>query len=336
MMQRGLVGVLGALCVGGCGGGSGMQITPPPVATVPTPTPTPTPAPTLTPISQEAAPPALPPVVSGTLIDAIKTNADFRTGSTEVIDDAIAGTVSSRNKAYDLPTSIRVYFDATAGKYIVSNIIGTAHRFPDGYSFYGGPGLTTYGQNATDGGRRLNILTPMVNNPKIALTYTSYGVWQFDSSDRRDIDPQINDYHFFYFGVPTSVDAMPRTGVASYSGLAEGVLFDLKTENTSYRLDGTMTLSADFAAATLNTQLALKGTNTSNGLLITIPNLSGVATIGAGTNAFRGELTSTDASLAGSVQGAFFGPAAQEVGYSFAVNDPGLSRIGGGVAVGKR
>jgi hypothetical protein len=38
----------------------------------------------------------------------------------------------------------------------------------------------------------------------------------------------------------------------------------------------------------------------------------------------------------GSVQGTFFGPAAEEVGYSFGINSPDLTRIGGGAAVGKR
>ncbi|QJU56839.1 hypothetical protein HL653_02680 [Sphingomonas sp. AP4-R1] len=275
----------------------------------------------------------MPAITSGTLIDAVKGNADFRTGSTEVSYDVSAQTVQSRNKAYGSSGSIRVYFEATSGKYIVSNIIGTAHRFPDGYSSGGNPGLTSYGQNAVDGTRRLNILTPSATNPKLALTYTSYGVWQFDSSDRSNIDPQINDYHFFYFGIPTPADAMPRTGSASYSGLAQGILFD---PTATYALDGTMTLNADFAAATVNTGLSLRGTNTSNGLLIIIPAISGTATIGAGTNGFRGELTSADNSLVGSVQGAFFGPAAQEVGLSFGINSPDLTRIGGGAAVGKR
>ncbi|SFP89672.1 hypothetical protein SAMN04488241_11068 [Sphingomonas rubra] len=272
-------------------------------------------------------------MTTGTLIDAVKTNADFRTGSIEVSDNTRTGELTSANRRYDSPNSIRVYFDAKEGKYIVSNIIGTAHRFPDGYSFYGGEGLTTYGQNAADGVRRLNLLTPVANNPRIALTYTSYGVWQFDSSDRSNIDPQINNYHFFYFGIPTPADAVPRTGSAGYAGLAQGVLFD---SQGTYALDGTMTLNADFAAATLTTALNLRGTNTSNGLLIVIPAVSGTATIGAGANSFRGEVSTADNSFVGSVLGSFFGPTAQEVGYSFGINSPDLTRIGGGVAVGKR
>lgn len=330
-----------ALALSGCGGSGAdtVQSTPPPpVAVAPTPapapapTPAPTPAPGKTPISQEAAPPTLPPVTSGTLVDALKTSADFRTGSTEVIYDVGAQTVQSRNKAYGSSTSIRVYFDAASGKYIVSNIIGTAHRFPEGYNSSSGPPFASYGQNAIDGVRRLSILTPSPQNSKIALTYTSYGVWQFDSSDRSNIDPQINDNHFFYFGIPTPVDGMPRTGSGDYTGVAQGVLFD---PQSIYNLDGSMTLGANFATGAIGTTLTLRGTNTTNGLLIIVPVLNGTATIGAGTNSFLGMLTTTDNSLAGSLQGAFFGPTAQEVGYSFAINSPDLSRVGGGVAVGK-
>ena len=97
-----------------------------------------------------------------------------------------------------------------------------------------------------------------------------------------------------------------------------------------------ITLGANFATGAIGTTLTLSGTNTTNGLLITIPVLNGTAAIGAGTNSFLGTLTTTDNSFVGSLQGAFFGPTAQEIGYSFAINSPDLTRVGGGVAVGKR
>jgi hypothetical protein len=328
-MSRAIGCAIIALALSGCGdsGGGNVQSAPsPPVAVAPTPPPS------KTPISQEAAPPTLPPVTTGTLVDALVTNADFRTGSTEVIYDVTAQTVQSRNKAYAAPSSIRVYFDSATGKYIVSNIIGTAHRFPDGFNTDSGLPFTSYGQNATDGVRRLSILTPSAQNPKIVLTYTSFGVWQFDSSDRGNIDPQINDYHFFYFGIPTPADGMPRTGTGDYTGVAQGVLFD---PQATYSLDGSMTFGANFATGSIGTTLTLTGTSTTNGLL-TIPVLNGTAAIGASMTSFLGTLTTADNSFVGSLQGAFFGPTAQEVGYSFAINSPDLTRVGGGVAVGKR
>jgi hypothetical protein len=275
----------------------------------------------------------LPSITSGTLVDALKSDADFRTGSTGVTYDVAAQLITSRNKAYDSPTSIRVYYEAATGNYIVSNIVGTAHRFPPGYQWTPGPPFTDYGQTALDGLRRLSVLTPSDTNSTLALTYTSFGYWHFDSSHHDKIDPQIDDYHFFYFGIPTPADNLPRTGSASYSGLAQGVLFDPRA---TYMLDGTMTLDANFAASSIDTTLTLRGTNPSTSLLIIVPPLNGTAAIGAGTNAFRGELTTSDNSFVGSVQGAFFGPAAEEVGYSFGINSPDLTRIGGGVAVGKR
>ena len=327
-MVRAFGCVISALVLSSCGG-SVQSTPPPPVGSAPAPTP----PPGKTPISQQTAPPTLPAVTTGTLVDALSTSADFRTGSTEVIYDVAAQTVQSRNKAYSSTGSIRVYFDAPSEKYIVSNIIGTAHRFPDGYNSASGPPFAAYGQNATDGVRRLSILTPSPLNSKIALTYTSYGVWQFDSSDRSNIDPQINDNHYFYFGIPTPADGMPRTGSGNYTGVAQGVLFDPRA---IYNLDGSMTLGANFATGAIGTTLTLSGTNTTNGLLIIIPVLNGTAAIGAGTNSFLGTLTTIGNSFVGSLQGAFFGPTAQEIGYSFAINSPDLTRVGGGVAVGKR
>jgi hypothetical protein len=326
-MDRALTCSMVALALSACGGDN-VQSTPPPVVVAPAPPPL-----AKTPISQGLPPPTLPPVTTGTVVDALKTSADFRTGSTEVIFDVAAQTVQSRNKAYDAPGSIRIYFDAPSGKYIVSNIVGTAHRFPDGFTTDSGPPFTSYGQNSVDGVRRLSVLTPSASNSKISLSYTSFGVWQFDSADRTDIDPQINDFHFFYFGIPTPVSDLPRTGTGTYTGVAQGILFD---PQAIYALDGSMSLSADFAAGSLGTTLALNGTSTTNGLRITIPTLTGAATISADKNSFVGALTTADNSFVGSLQGAFFGPAAQEVGYSFAINSPDLTRVGGGVAVGKR
>lgn len=312
-----------AACGGGGGGGPSAISTPPPVL-VPNPK---------TPISVEAAPPALPPITTGTLRAALSGNADFRTGSTEIIDSIDSSTVSSRNKAYDSSTSIRIYYDATTDNYIVSNILGTVHRFPDGYSSGTRETYRAYGQNAVDGTRLLRVLTPSPTNPKIALTYMSYGVWQFDSSDRSNIDPQVNDFHFFYFGIPTAVDAMPRTGTAHYIGVAEGVLFD---QARVFDLNGTASLDANFAGGSVATSLALGGTDRSNGLLIALPNIQGIASIGAGANAFVGTLNTADNSYVGSIQGAFFGPHAEETGFSFAINSPDLIKIGGGVAALKQ
>jgi hypothetical protein len=239
----------------------------------------------------------------------------------------------SRNKAYGGPSSIRIYYDAAADTYIVSNILGTAHRFPEGYS--SGPRDTyrAYGQNAVDGTRDLRILTPSPTNPKIALTYTSYGAWHFNSSDRSNIDPQVNDFHFFYFGIPTAVDAVPRTGLAHYAGVAEGVLFD---RTRVVDLTGTASLDANFASSAISTTLILGGMDRSTGLLTVYPDFQGSANIGAGENSFIGTITTTDNSYVGSIQGAFFGPHAEEVGFSFGINSPDLTKIGGGVAVGKQ
>src|SRR5690606_33023627 len=103
-----------------------------------------------------------------------------------------------------------------------------------------------------------------------------------------------------------------------------------------YLLTGTVVLDADFGSGSIATALSLSGTARSGSTTLVLPAIQGTAAIGAGSNTFLGTLTTTDNSFEGSVQGAFFGPSAQEFGYSFGINSPDKTRIGGGVAVGKQ
>ena len=237
----------------------------------------------------------------------------------------------TRNRSYDASTSLRLFYNAGNDTYTVSNVDGSPFTFDRSFETGTDGTYRDFGRNLTDGGRRLHLLVPGPSNPTIQLTYTSYGAWDFDP---RESSGQLGyDRHFFYFGIPTNASAIPTTGSGSYSGIAEGILFD---PDSTYRLRGTTTLVANFALATIATTLSLTA---SGGSVLPLPfqldPLNGTASIVSGTSRFDGTLTTASNSFVGSFRGSFFGPQANEFGYSFAINSPDLTRLGGGVAVGK-
>lgn len=333
MRYRSRVAVGAAMILVGCGGGS-VNSTPAPVTPSPTPAPTPTPTPTPTPMPAPTPtptpPPTLPPTTSGTLADAYKSDQDFRTGSAEVI--ATPDLFQTRNGLYSASSGLRLYYDAATSTYTVSNATGAPFDFGMGNESGSNTSFRQFGINQTDGVRRLRVLRTGASNPTLALSYASYGVWEYDA--HYGSGPDGNDRTFFYFGVPTAAEDMPRTGGGNYSGVAEGRLYDGPRK---FDLRGTVSLLADFAQATLSTGLDLTEYNTNGSIPpIALERITGTASITASSNQFDGTLATVSNGYVGSFRGAFFGPQADEFGYSFAINSPDLTRLGVGVAVGKK
>lgn len=126
---------------------------------------------------------------------------------------------------------------------------------------------------------------------------------------------------------------MPRSGTGVFDGVAEGRLYDLTGD---YELQGTATLFADFGAGAIETTLRLDGLDVSTGNSIDFGTFDGLARLTSGENVFRGTWIASSAGFEGSILGSFFGPGASEFGYTFGINKPDLSAIGGGVVVGGR
>jgi hypothetical protein len=156
------------------------------------------------------------------------------------------------------------------------------------------------------------------------LTYTSYGYSYVNTVGRQD-SLGAHDQHqietFFYFGIPTTVTDVPRSGTASYTGISEGRLYDLTSE---YQLKGTATLNADFASGDIETTLLLSGMNATDGSTVNLGTFDGVAKLPSDANSFRGTWVASSTGYVGSILGNFFGPAAAEFGYTFGINKPDL------------
>ena len=178
------------------------------------------------------------------------------------------------------------------------------------------------------------LFNPGSGNPALALTYTS-----FVEITSQPLDPggqPSGDAQRLYlpFGVATPNAGLPRTGTGSYGGVAYG--HGRVGGSPQFAVTGTSTLNADFSAATFTAALNL--TNSSNGQAFAPFNFQG----SIATNGFFGNgVVSPPAGQvgnAGTFNGNFFGPAANEFGAVFDAirSEPGGQLFITGVTVGKK
>lgn len=166
-------------------------------------------------------------------------------------------------------------------------------------------------------------------NSSIALSYVSYGLHLFWS-----INSPYEERRYFVFGIPTAGADVPKSGSASYQGLAEGTFTD---GVTPYRMSGTSTLSANFTTATVEAGLDLSATTVVLGAnpFVNV-HYSGTGLItDPGSSHFEGKLLSAaNPSYGGAFLGDFYGPSAKEYGFTFSISQSGSNPGGGGTGVG--
>jgi transferrin binding protein len=149
----------------------------------------------------------------------------------------------------------------------------------------------------------------------------------------------------FAFGYETPVSAMPVTGTAAFSGVAFGTLFTPgDTQVSLFLLHGNAALSVDFASGEITggfTQMTAQGPWAQQagwGTWAPWNDVSVSASIAAGTNKFTGttaaasnpqSAASLSGSATGSINGAFYGPTAQELGAIWTLSDGKASAMGG-------
>jgi hypothetical protein len=150
---------------------------------------------------------------------------------------------------------------------------------------------------------------------KHSLVSNASGISQV-GTDEREI--------FAIGGFETARSDLPKTGTASYTTFLTGSAI---TRNGPQTVGGTATITADFAAASVGTTMALSGNGQSLGTF------NGTAPIEATTSHFAGNLSASGATQ-GSFSGSFFGPQGTEVGYTYRVQTS-IGTVDGGV-VGKK
>ncbi len=272
------------------------------------------------------------PPLTGTLVDALKSAQDFRTGSIDIDLDYYTGFLSTRNVAYGRDSNPRLFIDpSNRGRYALYNAVAAGQSFDTNLS----GANTGWSRNAVDGGRALafrNPEYPDAANPHLWLSYVSFGTWLFDEHNPSGISlslRKVEDY--FYFGIPTAAADLPTTGTASLEGIVQGKLY--AADSHEYALQGTATFYADFSAGAFSTQLNMTGIGRDFTGTLDIGTLIGGGQISSDSR-FRGIWTQSSNGYEGSILGSFFGPQAKEFGYSFGINNAALTALGGGSVVG--
>jgi hypothetical protein len=149
------------------------------------------------------------------------------------------------------------------------------------------------------------------SNPKIALTYTSFGRWN-DRQAGSTPSTYIQVQRVFTFGQKTDLAFRPTSGTATYSGVMMGVAHNLSgTPYKNYTLDGTFDLAFNFTANTMSGIARTSITDVTGGSPIALPNLSLTGNLHPASVDFIGNIG------VGGFKGSFFGPNSEEIGATF-------------------
>lgn len=155
---------------------------------------------------------------------------------------------------------------------------------------------------------RLSISAPRIDG--VPLTYLRYAFFFGDTPG-----PGESVLETFFFGLPTA--SMPASGSATYE---MGINGTLNGNGNVYALiyESSGTLGVNFSSGDITTMLHLIGTNSEDNSIFDFGTVNGSGSITAGGPGFSGSFD-TDPSW---LEGAFFGPDADEVGYQFFIEAP--------------
>ena len=177
-----------------------------------------------------------------------------------------------------------------------------------------------------------------------SVSYLSFGVWGFSNiagEGRTQVQsgaPLIE----YLFGYETPPPAIPATGQASFAGRANGWVFaPVNGRVTEASFGGEANFSADFASGKLTGAFTGIKHSQALGPVLGAPwnDVSVSASIAAGSNRFTGSTAVTSApvssspyilsgSATGHIDGAFFGPSAQQIGAVWTLSDGTAAAIG--------
>ena len=253
-----------------------------------------------------------------------------RVESTVARADGSASAVSATSTGSGGGVSLS--YDAASGGYTVQDAGGSATFLPSTKNPTASDAtVSVYNQASGNRTDQLVLFNPGASNPKMALSYVSYGIWQqvTDNGATLGVAQQ-----YLLYGIRQAADA-PSTGSASYTTLVDGLWAN---PDGVYSLGGTSSFTADFAAKTVATTLDLIGKHVSTEAEKSLGRFSGSGTIAALGGGFAGSFShqGTDADgnvYSGGFDGAFFGPQGQEMGYTFSLTGAGGAAVG--AVVGK-
>ena len=242
---------------------------------------------------------------------------DFPTAQLPGGQTNFTGAIPVWNITNPVTTSLKIGDQAT---YTTDSGSGSISRLQD-------ESVTT----STDIGGGKILQSQLVFN--VGLSYVSLGQWDFWVSDRATGNTDEYDSVYFVNGDRTAASAVPVSGTATYVGQSLGISTDVANRGGAAGSPIDVVLNADFRqrsiAAQLNRASATYGDAVGGYTTIAAIVLHGTGAIGVpGTFAIPllGMVDTTP--VTGSLDGAFFGPGAQQVGGVFAVGStPGQSLV---------
>jgi hypothetical protein len=151
--------------------------------------------------------------------------------------------------------------------------------------------------------------------------YQTFGAW------KTGIETGSGSMGAFSVGSPTATAAIPTTASAIFTGTAGGFVVNKAGDGASFSADAT--LDANFAKRTMGFTTA--NSTLFNGAARPGLDMNGSMTYAAGSNSMSGNVSAQNG-MSGDMQGQFYGPAAQEVGGTFALKGKGngTAAMGGG------
>jgi hypothetical protein len=155
--------------------------------------------------------------------------------------------------------------------------------------------------------------TGLIANPYVlGWDYQSFGVWNSQAGASGSIRASS-------FGAPTPASALPTTGSATFSGKVAGVY--ISPQGQSAMAAGDLSVNANFSTRSLAFSSSATSITLDARTATAAPHLDlkGTLSYAPNTNSFSGALATPGGTLAGSSQGKFYGPAAQELGGAFTV-----------------
>ena len=309
-----------SLALAGCGGGNDMpgnpaptpspsptgSPTPPPTGS---PTPTPTGSPTPTPTDSPSPTPTPTPTATayGAVGLGVTGNATFESATSQSVSGGAAGSFGEL-EANPFANGTSIAWNAASETYTFTRDDGVSVSIdaddiiginPSGGSIY-----------RKEDGTKTHIISISGIGPVdgVKLTYHVISNWQVIDTAASNITNQAQ-----VWGLKT--ETMPATGTASYDvdGGINATAFD-GSQGWNLRRNSTGSFDVDFASGDIATVLNLVGDVGSGSVTKDFGTFNGTGAITSGAE-FAGDFGPDSA-----FYGAFFGPAANEIGYSLFIS----------------
>jgi hypothetical protein len=257
-----------------------------------------------------------PPASNASLANLVASQSFANNAASETSTIAASANLTA---ASSVSQALTFSYDLTTNSYTVSTQGHSQTFAPANLSSPAANGVAVYA--ITNGATTDRLTLESASITGYGATYPQYsglGYWQRTTTGASSSDVTVD---FFIYGLPTSASAVPRSGSAAYATSVYGVVSPIGSEERFFQ--GTGRMDIDFKAGLMSTSATLSESGiVSQASYGSTATINGSGTLSSSGNAFSGAITYTglNSKSTGTLQGQFYGPAAQELGASFATS----------------